>query len=89
MQRKVVNIVPRGTDLSLLRIRDEINPATESCTATSPYGEVGHSASFVEWIDFDRRSALTIEYVGTNRKVPGRFREADITKTYGLVRGME
>ena len=54
-----------------------------------PYGEIGHSAIFVEWIDFNRRSALTIEYVGTNRNIPGRFREADITKTFGVVRGTE
>jgi hypothetical protein len=51
-----------------------------------PYGEIGHSAIFVEWIDFRRRSALTIEYVGGNRKIPGRFREADITKTFGILR---
>lgn len=54
-----------------------------------PYGQIGHSAIFVEWIDFDRRSALTIEYVGINRDIPGRYREADITKTYGVLRGME
>ncbi|MBN2439946.1 MAG: hypothetical protein JXJ04_01315 [Spirochaetales bacterium] len=54
-----------------------------------PYKEIGHSAIFVEWIDFERRSALTIEYVGGNRKIPGRYREADILKTFGLLRGME
>ncbi|HEQ72525.1 MAG TPA: hypothetical protein ENN69_08550 [Spirochaetia bacterium] len=54
-----------------------------------PYGEIGHSAIFVEWIDFEKRSALTIEYVGGNRTVPGRFREADLTKIFGIVRGTE
>jgi hypothetical protein len=54
-----------------------------------PYKEIGHSAIFVEWIDFERRSALTIEYVGNNRKIPGRYREADITKLFGLLRGKE
>lgn len=52
-----------------------------------PYGEISHSAIFVEWIDFERRSALTIEYIGRNRDVPGWFREADITKVYGILRG--
>ena len=52
-----------------------------------PYNEIGHSAIFVEWINYERRSALTIEYVGGNRKIPGRYREADIYKTYGLFRG--
>jgi len=54
-----------------------------------PYREGGHSAIFVEWIDFERRSALTIEYVGNKRKLPGRYREADITKLFGVLRGME
>jgi hypothetical protein len=54
-----------------------------------PYGEIGHSALFVEWIDFDKRSALTIEYVGRNRRIPGRYREADLTKTWGIIRGRE
>ncbi len=52
-----------------------------------PYGEIGHSALFVEWIDFDKRSALTIEYVGGKRKIPGRYREADLTKIWGITRG--
>jgi hypothetical protein len=54
-----------------------------------PYGEIGHSAIFVEWIDFPKRSALTIEYVGGNRKEPGQYREADLTKIFGIVRGLE
>jgi hypothetical protein len=54
-----------------------------------PYREVTHSAIFVEWLDFGRRSALTIEYVGNKRSIPGRYREADITKTYGIMRSME
>ncbi len=54
-----------------------------------PYGEISHSAIFVEWIDFDRRSALTIEYIGRDRDVPGWFREADITKVYSIFRGVE
>lgn len=54
-----------------------------------PYGEIGHSAIFVEWIDFQKRSALTIEYVGNSRSVPGRYREADLTKLWGVVRGKE
>ncbi|MBN2353192.1 MAG: hypothetical protein JXD23_11525 [Spirochaetales bacterium] len=54
-----------------------------------PYGEIGHSAVFVEWIDFDKRSALTVEYVGSNRKVPGQYREADLTKVWGVIRGKD
>jgi len=51
-----------------------------------PYGEIGHSAIFVEWIDFYKRSALTVEYAGLNRLEPGRLREADLTKVYQILR---
>ncbi|RPJ08043.1 MAG: hypothetical protein EHM28_05395 [Spirochaetaceae bacterium] len=51
-----------------------------------PYEEIGHSAIFVEWIDFSRRSALTIEYVGRSREMPGWYREADLTKIWGILR---
>lgn len=54
-----------------------------------PYGEIGHSAVFVEWIDFEKRSALTIEYVGGHRKEPGQYREADLTKVWGVIRGRD
>jgi hypothetical protein len=53
------------------------------------FSNVGHSAIFVEWIDFDKRSALTIEYVGQNRAMPGQYREYDITKCYAVFRGKE
>jgi hypothetical protein len=51
------------------------------------FGSIGHSAIFAGWIDFDRRIAITIEYAGQNRNEPGRYREYDITKCYGLLRG--
>ena len=51
------------------------------------FGNIGHSALFIDWIDFDKRSAITLEYVGQNKEMPGRFREYDITKTYMITRG--
>jgi hypothetical protein len=53
------------------------------------FGNVGHSAIFVDWIDFDRRSAITIEYAGQKREIPGRYREYDVTKCFGILRGKE
>jgi hypothetical protein len=53
------------------------------------YGEIGHSALFVDWIDFDRHSAITMEYAGENREVPGRFREYDIFECYIVTRPVE
>jgi hypothetical protein len=51
------------------------------------FGNIGHSAIFVGWIDMERRSAMTAEYAGMNRAIPGRYREYDITKCYGILRG--
>lgn len=53
------------------------------------YGEIGHSALFVDWIDFERRSAITMEYAGENRDVPGRYREYDIFKCYIVTRPVD
>lgn len=53
------------------------------------YGEIGHSAIFVDWIDFERYSAITLEYAGENREIPGRFREYDIFKCYIVARPEE
>jgi hypothetical protein len=53
------------------------------------YGEIGHSAIFVDWLDFERNSAITVEYAGENREIPGRYREYDIFKCYGVLRPAE
>jgi hypothetical protein len=53
------------------------------------YGEIGHSALFVDWIDFDRHSAITLEYAGENREIPGRYREFDIFKCYLVTRPVD
>jgi hypothetical protein len=51
------------------------------------FNNIGHSAIFVDWVDFRSRRALTIEYVGLNRRVPGRYAEYDISECYGVFRG--
>jgi hypothetical protein len=52
------------------------------------YGDSGHSGIFLHWINFETRSALVIGYVGQNRAMPGRYREYDITRTFGIIRGV-
>ena len=51
------------------------------------YGEIGHSGIFLGWLDFEKRSAIVIGYAGENRSMPGRFREYDITRLFGITRG--
>jgi hypothetical protein len=53
------------------------------------YGEIGHSAIFVDWIDFEKHSCITLEYAGENREIPGRYREYDIFKCYIVMRPVD
>lgn len=51
------------------------------------YGEIEHSGIFLGWIDYKKRSAIVIGYVGQKRTMPGRFREYDITRLFCIIRG--
>ena len=50
------------------------------------YGGIDHSAIFVAWIDFSKNRALTVSYVGQNRRMPGRLFEYDLSRTYQILR---
>jgi len=50
------------------------------------YGGIDHSAIFVAWIDFNQNRALTVSYVGQNRRMPGRLFEYDLSRTYQILR---
>ncbi len=50
---------------------------------------VTHSAIFVEWLDMESRTALTIDYPGNSRNEPGRFRVSDLSKLFQVDRGSE
>ena len=51
------------------------------------YGAIGHSGIFLDWLDYDSRSAIVIGYAGQSRTTPGRFREYDISGLFGIYRG--
>lgn len=53
------------------------------------FGDIGHSGIFLGWLDFKKRSALVIGYVGQNISMPGRFREYEISRLFGIVRGVD
>jgi hypothetical protein len=53
------------------------------------FGDIGHSGIFLGWLDFESRSAIVIGYVGQNRVKPGQFREYDLTRLFGIVRGKD
>lgn len=51
-------------------------------------GTLGHSAIFIAWLDFDNRTALTVDYPGNDRLEPGRYRVADLYKVWGINRAV-
>ncbi|MBN1897358.1 MAG: hypothetical protein JW827_01155 [Spirochaetes bacterium] len=53
------------------------------------YGDIEHSGIFLGWLDFETKSAMVIGYVGQKRVMPSRFREYDITRLFGIMRGKE
>jgi hypothetical protein len=53
------------------------------------YGEIGHSGIFLSWLDFDKKSAMVIGYAGQKRTMPGRYREYEITRLFGVLRGKD
>jgi hypothetical protein len=51
-------------------------------------GTLGHSAIFIAWLDFENRTALTVDYPGNDRLEPGRYRVADLYKVWGINRAV-
>jgi hypothetical protein len=50
------------------------------------YGEIEHSSIFVQWLDSERFVALTLDYAGMNRTVPGRYSEHRYGKVFAILR---
>jgi hypothetical protein len=50
---------------------------------------VEHSSIFVRWIDASKHRALALDYVGMNRRVPGRLSRHDYSRVYMVLRPKE
>lgn len=50
------------------------------------YHNVGHSAIFICWKDFDQRMGITLSYVGQNKSVPGKYGVYDLSGVYNIKR---
>lgn len=53
------------------------------------YHNVGHSAIFICWKDYDKRMAVTLSYAGQNRSVPGKYGVYDLSGVYNVKRAKE
>lgn len=52
------------------------------------YGQIEHSAIFIEWIDYDDRIGLMLSYGGESRQEPARYMPYDLRSVYGITRAM-
>lgn len=50
------------------------------------YGDIEHSAIFVDWVDYESKRALMISYAGENRHEPARYRSYDLSSVYCIIR---
>ncbi len=51
------------------------------------YGDIEHSAIFVDWVDKENKQALMLSYGGEKRQQPARYLVYDLTSVYQIVRG--
>jgi hypothetical protein len=50
------------------------------------YRGIEHSAIFVDWLDYDRKTALMLSYAGEGRRSPARYLPYDLSNVYRIVR---
>ncbi len=50
------------------------------------YGEIEHSAIFIEWLDYKKKIALMLSYGGESRHEPARYMPYDLSSVYGITR---
>ncbi|MCB9540345.1 MAG: hypothetical protein H6704_29365 [Myxococcales bacterium] len=65
---------------------DQIRPGDWLYYVNHSYGEVPHSAIFVDWEDRAAGLGLMISYVGAKRRRPGRYEAYDLRSVYRIVR---
>ncbi len=50
------------------------------------YGNIEHSAIFIDWEDKNKKKALMLSYGGENRRAPARYRVYDLSNVYQITR---
>ncbi len=50
------------------------------------YGDVEHSAIFVDWLDYQSKTALMLSYAGERREQPARYKPYELTNVYQIIR---
>jgi hypothetical protein len=50
------------------------------------YGDVEHSAIFVDWLDYQSKTALMLSYAGERREQPAHYKPYELTNVYQIIR---
>jgi hypothetical protein len=50
------------------------------------YGDIEHSAIFVDWLDYPTKTALMLSYAGERRQQPARYKPYELTHVYQIIR---
>lgn len=50
------------------------------------YGDIEHSAIFVDWIEYENKLALMLSYGGESRHEPARYLPYDLSSVFGITR---
>ena len=73
----------KGTKFSKFEI---LQPGDWVYHVNYSFHNVGHSAIFICWKDFNRRIAITLSYAGQNKSVPGKYGLYDLSGIYNIKR---
>ena len=65
---------------------DLIQPGDWLYYINHSYHNVEHSGLFIKWINKKKKIAKILSYAGQNRKIPGRYREFDLSSVYNIMR---
>lgn len=50
------------------------------------YHDVEHSAIFVDWLDYNSKTALMLSYAGENRQQPASYKPYELSHVYQIIR---
>ncbi len=66
--------------------RNKIQPGDFLYYINHSYGNIEHSAIFVDWLDYRKKTALMLSYGGESRQEPARYRPYDLSSVYRVIR---
>jgi hypothetical protein len=79
----------KGTKGSKYPTPELLHPGDWVYHVNYSYHNVGHSAIFICWKDYDKKMAVTLSYVGQNRSSPGKYGIYDLSGIYNVMRAKE